>query len=364
VGERLGRVGHRILLCVQGSAASSACVCGVSSFGYSGTIAHAVAAADALAAVDGPSSTSGGSAAAAWPPFAYRRRACAWRASPHPFAQRLLPASAEGGVAFCSSASGALGRLVADHVVQGRIIFPGAGYLEMARASAAALAAGAGMRSVFFLVPLAVETSQLLVEFAVSNGRFEVRSRVDDDGVEDDVVSVHCAGLLASDSHAEEQRAGLAHARVWACAVAVSVVALYDGFDASGLQYGPQYRTLASAWGGVGASLAQLRARATHEGTLVHPADLDDALCAGAAAGDGGDGGGRAGGGDEAQLPFAIDDAQLNGAQGELWAVRMTPSRWHGLLPALSLLRASSSRPMLRMHPVCADSLAGLRSRC
>ena len=43
VGERLGRVGHRILLCVQSSAASAG-MSGVSSFGYSGTIAHAVLA--------------------------------------------------------------------------------------------------------------------------------------------------------------------------------------------------------------------------------------------------------------------------------------------------------------------------------
>jgi hypothetical protein len=218
------------------------------------------------------------------------------------------------------------------------------------------------MRTVFFLAPLVVETSQLLVECAVFDGRFEVRSRVED-GVEDGVVSVHCAGSSASGSHAKEQRAGLAQARVWACAVAVSVVALYDGFDASGLQYGPQYRTLASAWGGAGKSLAQLRARATHEGTLVHPADLDDALCAGAAAGDGGEGGeggSRAGGGGEAQLPFAIDDVQLDGARGELWAVRTMASA-RPTPDCGAPFAAPRSRPMLRMHPAFALTV-GLRS--
>ena len=47
----------------------------------------------------------------------------------------------------------------------------------------------------------------------------------------------------------------------------------------------------------------------------MHPADLDDALCAsGVIASSGGDG--------ETRLPFAVDDALLQGASGELWAVR------------------------------------------
>ena len=42
--------------------------------------------------------------------------------------------------------------------------------------------------------------------------------------------------------------------------------ALYDGFDAVGLQYGPGYRTLEHAWGsGVGVAAARLRAEARAE---------------------------------------------------------------------------------------------------
>ena len=95
----------------------------------------------------------------------------------------------------------------------------------------------------------------------------------------------------------------------------MDVRALYDGFDAAGLQYGPGYRTLVQAWGGAINALARLRARSTHEGTQVHPADLDDALCTSAiVASSRGDG--------ETRLPFAVDDALLRGAPGELWAVR------------------------------------------
>ena len=89
---------------------------------------------------------------------------------------------------------------------------------------------------------------------------------------------------------------------------------LYDSFDAVGLQYGPGYRTLINAWGGVSDALARLRARSTHEGTQVHPADLDDVLCTSAAM--------ASSAGGEPRLSFAVDDAVLHGAPRELWAVR------------------------------------------
>ena len=93
--------------------------------------------------------------------------------------------------------------------------------------------------------------------------------------------------------------------------------ALYDGFDAAGLQYGPGYRTLAQAWSG-GGGAARLRARATHEGTAVHPAELDDALCVGALTPCGAEGGGT-------RLPFAVDAAVLRRGAGDPWAVRRQP---------------------------------------
>ena len=83
--------------------------------------------------------------------------------------------------------SGALYSCVQNHVVQGRIIFPGTGYLEMARAAVEAK----GLGSVFFLQPLAVESPGLFIECVVSDGSFEVRSG-NADAVDD--ATVHCAG--------------------------------------------------------------------------------------------------------------------------------------------------------------------------
>ena len=189
--------------------------------------------------------------------------------------------------------------------MQGRVIFPGAGYLEMARAALGAT----GLHGMYFLQPLAVEAPGLLVECTVSDRRFEVRSG-DADAIE--AATVHCSGAAGGGS-AYWQRVD--HAPLRPPAAAADVGALYDGFHAVDLQYGPGYRTLAQAWGAVSHALARLRARSTHEGTQVHPADLDDALCtSGVIASSGRDG--------ETRLPFAVDDAALRGVAGTLWAVR------------------------------------------
>ena len=78
------------------------------------------------------------------------------------------------------------------------------------------------------------------------------------------------------------------------------------------------------AGGGARSAWARLRARSAHEGTQVHPADLDDALCAAALAGPAGGAGG------EARLPFAVAGALLQGAAGGLGAARGAPSTFQG----------------------------------
>jgi acyl transferase domain-containing protein len=265
---------------------------GVSSFGYAGTIAHAL-----LRQAGGD-----GGAAAALLPLVCRRRSFPWRDPPHPFVQQLTRSS-DGANVFRSPAAGALHALVANHVVQGRLIFPGAGYLEVARAAGAT-----ALHGVYFLQPLAAEASRLLIECAVSNARFEVRTS-ETEAFED--ATVHCSGATATDTTVWQR---VEHASVRTLSCAVDVGALYDGFDAVGLQYGPGYRTLVNAWGSASDALARLRARSTYDGTQVLPADLDDALCTSAAM--------ASSGGGETRLPFAVDDALLQGAPGELWAVR------------------------------------------
>ena len=270
---------------------------GVSSFGYSGTIAHAVLQGreDAVTPPTLPT------------PPQYKRHAFWWREAPHPFAQRRLASDKERDLVFHSPVIGALHTLVADHVVRGQVIFPGAGYLELA--CTMARRQGAMAKGVFFLKPLAIEVPVLLVEFAASNGEFEVRS-----GEAGGAWEVHCSGGLATSGVKWEHVDQVATRGSATSAATVDV--LYDSFYSAGLQYGPGYRTLKQAWSADARAMSRLRVRLRWQGTAVHPADLDDALCTIPITTVGG------GGDDEARLPFVVDDAMLVGGVGELWAVR------------------------------------------
>ena len=117
---------------------------GVSSFGYSGTICHGV-----LCTMDEHLNVK------AKPPRVYQRREYPYTVASHPFSQRLQSNSQTR--CSVSPTAGALHAIVADHIIQGRIFFPAAAYLEMARATAHALSISTSLTSVFFLHPLVVE---------------------------------------------------------------------------------------------------------------------------------------------------------------------------------------------------------------
>jgi len=289
----------------------------VHAFGFSGVVAHT--SFDALAQVKVAELPSVG-----WQ-VSFQRRSFPWRDSaPHPFLQTTLRVSDEAHV-HRSPTVGALHALVADHVVQGRVIFPAAAHLEMARAAHSAVASassGAGsLHETFFLHPLALRDGGQHVECAITGGRFEVRSG-DVEQMSLQGGAVHSSGALALASSSEPAEMDACIARGSHGARAAAAVRLYDVFHSLGLQYGPAYRTLARVWEAGGTvAVGLLRARVLHQGTAAHPADLDDALCLSAAIPIVS----LAGRDPQTRLPYAVDEFMMRGLlRGEMWAVCRT----------------------------------------
>ena len=299
LGQRLGSTAEHFLLPSQVLAQEFTSSSGLSSFGYSGTISHVV-----MKCIHDEFSESL-SELRDRPLLFYQRCSFHWFVPRHPF---VLPSLNEANALFRPRCNSAMS-LVHNHIVRERIVFPGAGYLEMARAAAMTATAVLG---VFFLQPLIIEGTGPLIDCAITDGRFEVRSAAAIDAMAE--ITLHCSGTLAVGDECMPQ---VKHASLRAHSYAHSthVGATYEAFDANGLQYGPGYRTLVQAWCSASSASARLRARAIHKGTQVHPADLDDALCLSVLT--------VSGRSDEAQLPFAVDYARLSGTQGDLWAVRI-----------------------------------------
>jgi acyl transferase domain-containing protein len=282
---------------------------GVSSFGYSGTIAHAVLHHVAMAPVQLHSRK------------AYKHHAMPWRDATHPFAQLEVDQPPSGGCLFQSPVVGMLQSVVSDHVVLGRIIFPGAGYLELARAAHSSASSSSGLLSsnailsgVFFLMPLILDKYGHLQCSIDDDGQVEVRSGELEARASLLEATVHCTAVVATESQYGSSQGHAPVLRAERGAHAILAPRLYEGFHAIGLHYGPAYRAILQGWGCCSRQTAtsRLRHRSDRQGMLVHPADLDGALQLSSTVV--GKGGGL-------RVPFAIDAALLGGAPSAKWTV-------------------------------------------
>ena len=192
---------------------------GVSSFGYNGTIVHATlgltcSGATRPGAAHLGRAGRGGQGGGMGGGLAYRRHLFQWREPTHPLVQCQLADGASDVVHFRAADEDSLRALIADHIVQGHLVFPGAGYLEMARAGLEMTRARCGLarrsqlaslKQVCFLRPLLMNEmagSCLELELKLNGGQLHVRScEMTPRRGADDAFTQHFAARQGSHSH-------------------------------------------------------------------------------------------------------------------------------------------------------------------
>ncbi|THF70281.1 SDR family NAD(P)-dependent oxidoreductase [Deinococcus sp. Arct2-2] len=174
-----------------------------------------------------------------------------------------------------------------DHVVQGEVVFPGAGYVEMALAAARETfdESGAVLSDITFAEALILPPGEGRVVQTVVDARhaLHVHSRPasaadaagSDDAAEEDWTPHASATLRRLGGHlARQESLPMLRAR---CPRPYPTDAFYAQFHALGLQYGPHYRGLSEVWlgAGNGEALGMLRPALAHEDGLFPPPVLD-----------------------------------------------------------------------------------------
>ncbi|MFE3445793.1 type I polyketide synthase [Nocardia sp. NPDC059180] len=165
---------------------------------------------------------------------------------------------------------------LADHVVNGIKIMPGAAYLDAAL-SATASRIGAkqvALEGVRFVAPLIMGAPDVpLVALSVeeASGRFLIRSR----SATGTAWTVHASGRTLTGSHEPT----VVRVPVIEVGIDVDLAMFYSGLAAAGLQYGPSFQRVTSVRVGKDAVVASVDGSiAADSGHLAHPAVVDAAM--------------------------------------------------------------------------------------
>ncbi|TDD30858.1 SDR family NAD(P)-dependent oxidoreductase [Actinomadura sp. KC06] len=245
--------------------------------------------------------------------------------SGHPFLGAEIPV-ADGGTLLAGAVSVGRHPWLADHVVGGAALFPGAAFAELALHAGGRVGCGhveeLVIEAPLILPPREDVRLQVMVDEPDDTGRRAVRvfARRHD---EEPWVR-HAAGtLIAAPEEAPSDLVGN-----WppADAEEVDAAALYTGLGASGLAYGPAFRGVRRAWRRGDEMYAEVAAPAGVAGVPgapaafgLHPALLDAALHPAGL-------GGLFGAGGPPRLPFAWTGLRLFGPAGNDLRIRLAPA--------------------------------------
>ncbi|MET0234479.1 MAG: type I polyketide synthase, partial [Kibdelosporangium sp.] len=236
----------------------------------------------------------------------------------HPLLGAAVELADADGALFTASLSLATQPWLADHAVGGMVVFPGTGFLELAIRAGDQVGCGL-VEELVLAAPLVVPGTgqtqlQVLVGAADESGRrsLSVHSRQGDEP-----WIRHAGGTLAPGG--AEPSFELTQ---WppAAATAADVDELYAAFAGMGLDYGPVFRGLRSAWRVGDEVFAEVVLPAADAAAFgLHPALLDAALHATAL-------GAFVEQADTAHLPFEWAGVSLHAAGATSLRVRITPA--------------------------------------
>ncbi|WP_116811138.1 SDR family NAD(P)-dependent oxidoreductase [Steroidobacter cummioxidans] len=174
-----------------------------------------------------------------------------------------------------------------DHRVNEEMIFPGAGYLEIARLAGCVAAAArvTAIKDVVWVQPLVFSSESQLLQTALQPGDGEAQYTITSFDQNHDKV-VHAEGVVQFQDDAFEPQLSEAHLHIEAlkkqCSKRMDGASYYDQVEKSGLSYGPSFRTVQELY--VGDSFALSRLQLPDELAtdldeyVLHPSIVDGAL--------------------------------------------------------------------------------------
>ncbi|MFC5056498.1 SDR family NAD(P)-dependent oxidoreductase [Saccharothrix xinjiangensis] len=195
----------------------------------------------------------------------------------HPLLDAAVELPATGGVVLTGVLSPERLPWLADHVIHGRTLFPGTGFLELAghagRSAGHPVVAELTLESPLVLPEHGTVRVQVVVDGEDESGRRPVAVYSRPTGDERPWTR-HAGGLLAREAPVPSPVPA-----AWPPdAPPVDLAGFYDDLATGGFAYGPAFRGLTSAWRSGDEVFAEVRLDADADGYGVHPALLDAAL--------------------------------------------------------------------------------------